>query len=150
MGEKLTKRLRMMAYSAILSQEVAWFDEPSNSAGALCARLANDAANVQGATGLRISMMCQAISTLICCLVVGFYFNWRLSLVSLAMMPLMVIAAIASSSIYSAQAGTDNTTAERSSKVLIEVMNAIRTVVSLHKQNYFFSKFNDNLLKHYQ
>ena len=37
-----------MAYNAILSQEIAWFDQPKNSAGALCARLADDAANVQG------------------------------------------------------------------------------------------------------
>ena len=47
-GEKLTNRLRKMAYSAILDQEVAYFDEQNNSAGALCARLGNDAANVQG------------------------------------------------------------------------------------------------------
>ena len=41
-------RLRMMAFSAIVNQEIAWFDEPTNSAGALCSQLANDAANVQG------------------------------------------------------------------------------------------------------
>jgi len=38
----------MMAYSAILKQNIAWFDEPRNSAGALCSRLCDDAANVQG------------------------------------------------------------------------------------------------------
>lgn len=47
-GEKLTNRLRKMAYSAILDKEIAFFDDQNNSAGALCSRLGNDAANVQG------------------------------------------------------------------------------------------------------
>lgn len=47
-GENLTKRLRVLAYEAILKQEIAWFEEPAHSAGALCASLANDAASVQG------------------------------------------------------------------------------------------------------
>ncbi|OTF70003.1 hypothetical protein BLA29_004001, partial [Euroglyphus maynei] len=88
-GEKLTKRLRVMAYSAILQQEITFFDYPENSAGALCARLANDAANVQGATGLRVSMICQALSTLIVSVIMGFMCNWRLSLVSMTLLPLI-------------------------------------------------------------
>ena len=41
-------RLRKMAFNAILRQEIAWFDRQENSTGSLCARLASDAANVQG------------------------------------------------------------------------------------------------------
>ena len=47
-GERLTMRLRKMAFNAILRQEIAWFDRQENSTGSLCARLASDAANVQG------------------------------------------------------------------------------------------------------
>lgn len=47
-SEKLTMRLRLMAYSALLRQEITFFDQKENSAGALCARLANDVANIQG------------------------------------------------------------------------------------------------------
>ncbi|OTF79659.1 ABC transporter sub-family B, mitochondrial-like protein, partial [Euroglyphus maynei] len=148
-GEKLTNRLRKMAYSAILDQEIAFFDEANNSAGALCSRLGNDAANVQGATGLRISMMCQAISTLIFSIAMGFYYNWRLSLVSLALMPIVACASMISSSIYSQQASKDGITAEKSSKTAIEVMNSIRTVVSLHKEDYFYNIFNQTLIESY-
>jgi hypothetical protein len=35
-------------FSAILQQEVGWFDDEKNSVGILCARLSGDAASVQG------------------------------------------------------------------------------------------------------
>ncbi len=47
-GERLTMRLRKMAFAAILRQEIAWFDKSENSTGSLCARLSSDATNVQG------------------------------------------------------------------------------------------------------
>ena len=47
-GERLTMRLRKMAFAAILRQEIAWFDNSANSTGSLCSRLSSDAANVQG------------------------------------------------------------------------------------------------------
>lgn len=37
-----------MAYEAVLSQDIPWFDQQDNTAGAICARLAKDAAAVQG------------------------------------------------------------------------------------------------------
>ncbi len=37
-----------MSFEAMLNQEIAWFDNPNNSVGSLCARLSSDAANVQG------------------------------------------------------------------------------------------------------
>lgn len=39
---------RSMAFSAMLRQEMGWFDDQKNSVGALCARLAGDASSVQG------------------------------------------------------------------------------------------------------
>jgi hypothetical protein len=36
------------AFTAILRQEVGWFDDERNSVGILCARLSGDAASVQG------------------------------------------------------------------------------------------------------
>ncbi|XP_027198903.2 ATP-dependent translocase ABCB1-like [Dermatophagoides pteronyssinus] len=149
-GEKLTKRLRIMAYSAILQQEITFFDNPENSPGALCARLANDAANVQGATGLRVSMICQALSTLIVSVIMGFMCNWRLSLVSMTLLPLIAISSLISSSAYSSQTGSENESSEKSSKIIIEVINSIRTVVSLHKEEYFLEKFEDTLMKKYR
>lgn len=37
-----------MAFCSMINQEIGWFDLPENSTGALCSKLASDAANVQG------------------------------------------------------------------------------------------------------
>ena len=46
-GERLTMRLRLMAFKAVLSQEMAWFDMEENSTGAIILRLAQATA-IQG------------------------------------------------------------------------------------------------------
>uniref|UniRef100_A0A453FAP0 Uncharacterized protein n=1 Tax=Aegilops tauschii subsp. strangulata TaxID=200361 RepID=A0A453FAP0_AEGTS len=44
-GGKLIERIRAMSFRSIVHQEVAWFDDPKNSSGALGARLSVDALN---------------------------------------------------------------------------------------------------------
>ena len=51
-GEHLTQRMRKLAFSAMLRQEMGWYDQPENSVGALLSRLAGDTGAIQGATGL--------------------------------------------------------------------------------------------------
>jgi ATP-binding cassette subfamily B (MDR/TAP) protein 1 len=47
-GEKLTTRLRCLAFTTMLQQEIGWFDEKANQVGALTSRLVNDASMVKG------------------------------------------------------------------------------------------------------
>ena len=46
-GERLTRRLRIDSYDAMLHQDIAWFDEEANYVGALTTRLATDTALVK-------------------------------------------------------------------------------------------------------
>ncbi|KAI2799512.1 Pgp-2p [Blomia tropicalis] len=148
-GEKLTMRLRMMAFGAILRQKIEWFDRPKNGAGIICSRLADDAANIQGVTGLRVSMLCQAISTLIVSVIISFMVNWQLALLGLGLMPFLALSSIATGNVSAQQAKLDGEASKRSSKLIIEVMNSPRTVVSLHKQNHFLDNFVNCLDNHY-
>lgn len=47
-GEYLTERLRKLMFEKLLEQEIAFYDDKENSTGALCGRLAGEAATVQG------------------------------------------------------------------------------------------------------
>ena len=47
-GENLTMRLRQMAFSSMLRQDISWFDDRNNQVGALTSRLATDASLVKG------------------------------------------------------------------------------------------------------
>merc|ERR550519_321055 len=64
-GENLTMRLRKQSFEAMLRQEMGWFDKPSNTTGALCARLSADTSKVQSATGARVGQILTGIIGLI-------------------------------------------------------------------------------------
>ena len=59
----------------MLSQEMGFYDNPENSTGALCSRLAADAAAVQGATGSRLGSIIPVFFTLMLAVGAGLYFN---------------------------------------------------------------------------
>ena len=91
-GENLTKRLRSQGFKSMLSQEIAWFDEPENNIGALCTRLSVEAAAVQGATGVRIGFVLMTLGNLGIGIIIAFVYGWALTLVILGFMPFLIAA----------------------------------------------------------
>ena len=63
-GERLTTRMRLRAFRAMLRQEMSYFDDPLNNTGALTTRLATDASRIQGATGIKLGQVIQGIMAL--------------------------------------------------------------------------------------
>jgi ABC-type multidrug transport system fused ATPase/permease subunit len=89
-AEKLTERLRAMTFRSILKQEVAFFDSKKNSAGVLAARLAQDAALVEGMFGSTLGVTVQNLACAALGLGLAFYNGWQLTLVLLATVPILV------------------------------------------------------------
>ncbi|CAF1332172.1 unnamed protein product, partial [Rotaria sp. Silwood1] len=56
-GSKLTQRIRSKTFSCLLRQEVAYFDRPENSSGAICTRLSSDASAIQEMTGQHVGLV---------------------------------------------------------------------------------------------
>ncbi|CAF5025633.1 unnamed protein product, partial [Rotaria sp. Silwood1] len=63
-GSKLTQRIRSKTFSCLLRQEVAYFDRPENSSGAICTRLSSDALAIQEMTGTRLGLAVEVISNM--------------------------------------------------------------------------------------
>ncbi|KAF9676782.1 hypothetical protein SADUNF_Sadunf08G0038800 [Salix dunnii] len=95
MGEKMTERVRRMMFSAMLRNEVGWFDEEDNGADILSMRLANDATFVRAAFSNRLSIFIQDSTAVIVAVVIGVLLQWRLALVALATLPVLTVSAIA-------------------------------------------------------
>lgn len=133
-----------------MSSEIAFFDLQENSPGSLCSRLSDDAANIQEATGTRISMYLQAFATLLVSIGISFYYNWKMALVSIGLIPFIVASSAISGDIFMQQAVKNSKASAMASKLAIEVMNAIRTVVSLNKEKYFTNKFLGDLLENFE
>uniref|UniRef100_A0A7N0UE15 ABC transporter B family member 20 n=1 Tax=Kalanchoe fedtschenkoi TaxID=63787 RepID=A0A7N0UE15_KALFE len=95
MGEKMTERVRRMMFSAMLHNEVGWFDEEENSADTLSMRLANDATFVRAAFSNRLSILIQDSTAVLVAILIGMILEWRLALVALATIPILTISAVA-------------------------------------------------------
>ncbi|CAJ1940683.1 unnamed protein product [Sphenostylis stenocarpa] len=90
-GSKLIKRIRLMCFEKIINMEIGWFDKAENSSGALGARLSTDAASIRTLVGDALGLLVQDIATAITALAIAFDANWQLSLIILALVPLVLL-----------------------------------------------------------
>ncbi|CAH2103160.1 unnamed protein product [Euphydryas editha] len=145
-GLKMTTRLRQQYFSALLRQEIGFFDKETNTVGALCARLSGDAAEVQGATGLRIGLILQGTSSVVVGFIMAISYNWKLTLVGTAFLPLMV-GSIWLEGIISQRSQADERAAmESATSIATEAVVSIRTVQSLGVEKVFLKKFKEALV----
>ncbi|KAJ6838973.1 ABC transporter B family member 19-like [Iris pallida] len=141
MGENLTTRVRRMMLSAILRNEVGWFDEEENNSSLVAARLASDAADVKSAIADRISVILQNMTSLITSFVLGFIVEWRVALLILATFPLLVLANFAQQLSLKGFAGDTAKAHAKTSMIAGEGVSNIRTVAAFNAQDKILSLF---------
>ncbi|GFR25590.1 ATP-dependent translocase ABCB1 [Trichonephila clavata] len=149
-SEKLTSRLRKEIFSKIITQDITWFDHPVNSIGSLCARLISDASDLQGASGYRISTLVQTVSTITACTFLACYFNYKLGLLVFAFVPLILMSAYFGKRLTVGDILSDKSSLEVASKVAVEAIENIRTVVSLNQIEGFYIRYTDALILPYR
>ena len=140
-GVRMTARIRKMAFTAMLRQEMGWYDEDTNSVGALCARLSTDAGAVQGATGTRVGAILQALSTLVLGIGLSMYYTWKMTLVSVVSIPLVLGAVFFEARVMSGQGLQEKKKMEAATRIAIEAISNIRTVASLGKEEAFLQRY---------
>ncbi|KAL8460800.1 hypothetical protein ACS0TY_032345 [Phlomoides rotata] len=127
-GGKLVQRVRSLLFQKVVHQEISWFDDPSNSSGAVGARLSTDASTVRNLVGDTLALAIQNIATTIAGLLIAFFTNWKLALTIVVVVPLMLIEGYFR--IKLVKEGCNKVVFEEASRVANDAVRGIRTVVS--------------------
>ena len=88
-GHSVVKDLRNRLYSKIIEQSMAFFGR--NPTGNLMSSVTNDVDKVQSAVSQVSADSLQQTFTLVALLCVLFYYDWKLALISLVLVPIVVI-----------------------------------------------------------
>ncbi|XP_065884882.1 ATP-dependent translocase ABCB1-like [Dysidea avara] len=135
--------IRKRFFRSVLRQEIGWFDV--NSVGELNSRLSDDMDKIHGGIGDRLSTFIQWTSSFFGGIVVGFIYDWRLTLVMLGGTPFLVISAafvVRMLAKFSSEGLKEYASA---GAVAEEVFSSIRTVISFGGQQKEIDRYSARL-----
>uniref|UniRef100_A0A0E0FRQ3 MDR-like ABC transporter n=1 Tax=Oryza nivara TaxID=4536 RepID=A0A0E0FRQ3_ORYNI len=142
-GGKLVERVRALSFRSIIHQEVAWFDDPRNSSGALGARLSVDALNVRRLVGDNLALAVQVVSTLITGIVIAMIADWKLTLIILCVIPLVGLQGYAQVKFLKGFSEDAKMLYEDASQVATDAVSSIRTVASFCSEKRVMTMYDN-------
>lgn len=146
-AQRLIGRMRLSTFSAILQQEIGWFDAEENKSGALISRLATDTATLQAMTSDTLNQVLISIASIGLGIVISFFYSWQMTLVVLATMPILIFATLIQSKMMQGTgSGKQGNDADSSAgSLLSEAIGSIRTVASFTMEESFTSRYSGYL-----
>ncbi|CAH8583369.1 unnamed protein product [Schistosoma haematobium] len=144
-GGILVSRLRSKVFESMLNQEIGWFDKPENQAGALTAKLANDAMKVTMISGSQLGFIIEAVALIAMSFVVSFIYSWQLTLLILAFYPFIVIGGFFQMRTLSGSSNIRN--ANEAMRIAQEVTGSSYTVTAFTLEDYFFKRFESHAVE---
>ncbi|CAN6274849.1 unnamed protein product [Urochloa humidicola] len=145
MGERLTLRVRERMFSAILRNEIGWFDDTSNTSAMLSSRLEADATLVRTIVVDRSTILLQNVGMIVTSLVIAFILNWRITLVVLATYPLMVSGHISEKMFMKGYGGNLSKSYLKANMLAAEAVSNIRTVAAFCSEEKVIKLYEDEL-----
>ncbi|KAI9218474.1 P-glycoprotein [Blastocladiella britannica] len=138
-GEAIVKKVRNLAFSALVRQEQAFYDRKENSVGALAGKLAVDSALIRKLVGDVMGNIVQVSCSLIVGAAIAIVSGWELALVTLAGAPFIMLAGMYQSR---ASKGLNNSEGERDATALSsEAVSNVRTIASLGLEQQFVDEY---------
>lgn len=93
-GCDIVNQMRMEIYRKIIRLPLSWIENKDNHAEQISIKLGADMYTVNHIISRYVSHFCVAISNVISGIVLAFFFEWRIALVSLVLIPLIGVVGI--------------------------------------------------------
>ncbi|KAI8546875.1 hypothetical protein RHMOL_Rhmol07G0153400 [Rhododendron molle] len=130
MGERLTLRVREMMFSAILKNEIGWFDDINNTSSMLASRLEGDATLLRNVVVDCSAVLIQNLGLIVTSFIIAFILNWRLALVVMAMYPLIISGHLSEKMFMKGYGGNLSKAYLKANMLASESVSNIRTVAA--------------------
>ncbi|CAJ1079341.1 bile salt export pump [Xyrichtys novacula] len=136
-------RIRKTYFRKVMRMEIGWFD--CNSVGELNTRISDDINKINNAIADQVSIFIERISTFVFGFMVGFIGGWKLTLVVIAVSPLIGIAAGLMAMAVARLTGRELKAYAKAGAVADEVLSSIRTVAAFGGEEKEAERYDKNL-----
>ncbi|XP_034549833.1 bile salt export pump [Notolabrus celidotus] len=136
-------RIRQTYFRKVMRMEIGWFD--CNSVGELNTRISDDINKINNAIADQVSIFIERISTFVFGFMVGFIGGWKLTLVVIAVSPLIGVAAGLMAMAVARLTGRELKAYAKAGAVADEVLSSIRTVAAFSGEEKEAERYDKNL-----
>lgn len=147
MGERLTLRVRERMFSAILRNEIGWFDNTENTSSMLASRLESDATLLRTVVVDRATILIQNVGLIITSFIIAFILNWRLTLVVIATYPLIISGHISEKLFMKGYGGNLSKAYLKANMLAGEAVSNIRTVAAFCSEEKVLDLYGRELVE---
>ncbi|CAH8355978.1 unnamed protein product [Eruca vesicaria subsp. sativa] len=147
MGERLTLRVRQMMFSAILRNEIGWFDKVDNTSSMLASQLESDSTLLRTIVVDRSTILLENFGLVVTSFIISFILNWRLTLVVLATYPLIISGHISEKLFMQGYGVNLNKAYLKANKLAGEAISNIRTVAAFCAEDKVLELYSNELLE---
>ncbi|KAK6119264.1 hypothetical protein DH2020_046990 [Rehmannia glutinosa] len=147
MGERLTLRVREKMFTAMLRNEIGWFDDVNNTSSMLASKLETDATLLRTVVVDRSSILLENVGLIVTSFVIAFFLNWRVALVVIATYPLIISGHI-SEKLFMKGYGVDLNKAYLKANMLAgEAVSNIRTIAAFCSEEKVIDRYAQELIE---
>lgn len=141
---QLIARIREDAFSAILRQDIEFFDSDTVTSGSLAAFLSSEANRLAGLSGSTLGAIITAVASVVVAIIVGLSFGWKLALVCTSTIPLVIGCGYFR---FYALVRMEKRTKEStdSASFACEAASSIRTVATLSLEAHLLEQYHTKL-----
>lgn len=142
---------RQQYFETVLHKPIPFYDDEDNSSGTLTARIANDPTQLQQMLGINMAMVYIALLSLLGCVIIGFCFGWKLTLLTVFVsLPIIMTAGYFRIGYEIQFESMNQAVFAESSKFAAESIGAFRTVTSMTMEDMICQRYETLLQSHLQ